>query len=83
MRRLLPLTVAVYKLICYDSNSPSIGVETIHLVRETRSGPKLLQIAVHRICEVNVLVSEVYGDIIKRVELTTKVVVDKHWKWIS
>lgn len=69
-------TIGLVKAIRYHSYQSGPGVETVYLIRQAGSWSEILQKPIGDVCKVHFLVSGVNSDIIKRAELTSKVVVE-------
>ena len=65
-------------IVGHHGQCAGCGVQTIHLVRQTRLRPEVLPVPILGVCEVDVAVAGVHRDIVQGVELPAKVVVDKH-----
>lgn len=61
-----------------DRDSTGRRVESIDLVLQARRWTEILHVAIDCVCEVDVLVLWVNGDVVQGVELATEVVVQKH-----
>lgn len=69
-------TIRHVEPICNHPNDASIHVEPVDLVRKPRGRPEILQIAVDDIGEIELLVARVDRDVVERVELTTKEIIE-------
>lgn len=69
-------TIWMIKLICHNSNSACVRVESVHLILQTRGRAEVLNIAIDCVGEINVFILRVDGHIVQRVKLATKVVVE-------
>jgi len=72
------LTVWLVRPVCYDSHQPGLLVESVNLVRQPRRWPEVLQVSVRHVREVQLLVLRVDRDVVERVELSAKVVVQQN-----
>lgn len=69
-------TIRHVEPVCNHPNDASIHVEPVDLVRKPRGRPEILQIAVDDIGEIELLVARVDRDVVERVELTTKEIIE-------
>ena len=74
------LAVWHIEAICHNRHSPRGLVKPPHLLWHSRWWPEVLHIAVCRVCEVDLSIAGVDGDVVERVELTPKEVVKDYYE---
>lgn len=62
----------------HNGERAGLGVQAIHLVRQTRLRAEVLPVPVLGVCEVDIAVAGVHRDIVQGVELPSKIVVGKN-----
>lgn len=68
------------KSIRDNGHSTCLGIEPVHLILQTGRRAEVLHIAIDCVCEVDIFVFRVNGDIIQRVELAAEVVVKDNYR---
>lgn len=69
------LTIRGSKAISYDSQSPCLRIEAIHLIAQTWLGTEVLPVAIHGVSEIDMAVTWVHGNVVNGVKLPPEVVV--------
>ena len=70
-------TIWVIKPIRDNGYSTSLGVQTVDLILQTRDGSEILNPAIDSVREIDIFALGMNCDVVQRVELPTKVVVEK------
>lgn len=71
------------KSVRHNCQRAGLGVQAIHLVRQTRLRAEVLPVPILGVCEVDVAVAGVHRDIVQGIELPAEVIVGENCGQVS